>query len=63
VRKQGLVSPLAEELALRVDNLKCVPASIDVVLKGHRSFGCRDDIDIFLLRASLELFSLIVTGL
>lgn len=56
-----MISPLTEELALRVDDLVCVPASIEIVLKGHWSLGGRDNVDIFLLRAPLVGFSQIVT--
>ena len=53
--------PLTEELPLRVDNFERVPASIEVMLKGHGSLGRRNNIYIFLLCAPLEVFSLIVT--
>ena len=56
-----MLSPLTEELPLRVDNFECVPASIEVVLKGHGSLGRRDHINVLLLCAPLEAFSLIVT--
>lgn len=49
-----MVSPLAEELALRVNDLECVPASVDIVFKGHWSLGRGDNVYIFLLRAPFD---------
>lgn len=61
VWEQRVISPLTEELALRVDNLECVPASIGVVLKGHWSLRRHDNVDIFLLCPPLKIFSHVVT--
>lgn len=46
-----LDSPQRYEISLSIHNFEQVPACIQVVLQGNGSLGCRDNIDIFLLRS------------